>query len=222
MLTINTRTILFVVVTTVLFATAHAQQAGTRFNGAGIASGTGGSGTTPVDVPNTKEPNAGPGPTDFVIGAEDVLSINVWKEPELSHAQLRVRSDGKISLPLVGDIQASGRTTQQVQTELADRLREYIASPVVTVMVREVRSRSFNVLGEVMRPGTFPLQKSTTVVDAIALAGGFREWAKVKSIYVLRRDAGGTSQRLPFNYKKAIRGNGGDFELQSRDTIVVP
>jgi polysaccharide export outer membrane protein len=160
-------------------------------------------------------------PTDFVIGAEDVLAINVWKEPDLSR-DVPVRSDGKITLPLIGDVMASGKTTEQLQAELKKDLQNYIDTPTVTVMVREIRSRAFNVLGLVARPGAYPLAKRTTVLDAIALAGGFREWAKVKNIYVLRRHENGLTERLPFNYKAAIKGSGTDFDLQSRDTIVVP
>jgi polysaccharide export outer membrane protein len=159
--------------------------------------------------------------SDFVIGADDVLAVHVWKEPELSSQQVPVRPDGRISLALVGDVQASGLTVHQLQDVLSKRLQDYVASPVVTVVVKEMHSRSFNILGEVVRPGAYPLDKPTSVVDAIALAGGFREWAKVKSIYVLRRDTGG-ARRLSFNYKSAIRGNQGDFELQPKDTIVVP
>ena len=159
---------------------------------------------------------------EFVIGAEDLIAINVWKEPDLSR-ELAVRSDGKITLPLVGDVVASGKTTQQLQDELVKRLQAYIESPTVTVSVREIRSQAFNVLGQVARPGSYLLGKPTTVLDAIAIAGGFREWAKEKSVYVLRRASDGSSQRISFNYKKAIQGTPGiDFNLQARDTIVVP
>lgn len=207
-----------------LMPPASAQQSTIQFSGARELSGASGS-DRPADA-NSAAPSL-PTPVApanaFVIGAEDVLSVNVWKEPDLSSPQVPVRSDGKISLPLIGDVQASGRTPEQLQGEVAARLRDYVASPIVSVIVRDMKSRSFNVLGEVVRPGAFPLQKSTTVVDAVALAGGFREWAKVKSIYVLRRDSGdNAARRIPFNYKKAIRGDGGDFELRPRDTVVVP
>jgi polysaccharide biosynthesis/export protein len=159
---------------------------------------------------------------DYVIGAEDVLAINVWKEPDLSR-ELPVRSDGKITLPLIGDVVASGKTTVQLQAELTKAMQGYVDTPAVTVIVRQIRSQAFNILGQVARPGSYPLTKPTTVLDAIALAGGFREWAKVKSIYVLRRQSDGSSQRIGFNYKNAIKGGrDNDFDLHSRDTIVVP
>lgn len=158
---------------------------------------------------------------EFVIGAEDVLTISVWREPELSR-DVVVRSDGKVSMPLIGEVQAAERTTAAVEQEIATRLHDYIASPAVTVILREVRSRVFNILGEVARPGSYSLARPTSVVDAIAQAGGLREWARVKSIYILRREASGVTRRLPFNYKDALRGKGGDFDLRSRDTVVVP
>jgi polysaccharide export outer membrane protein len=159
----------------------------------------------------------------FVIGADDVLAINVWKEPEISRA-VPVRSDGKISLPLLGEVVASGRTPPELQVEIAKKLQEYLSEPEVTVIVQEIRSQQFNVLGEVARPGTYPLTKSVTVLDAIAMAGGFRDFARQKGIYVLRRKPDGSDVRLPFNYKQVIKGKitTQNVELQPRDTVVVP
>jgi polysaccharide export outer membrane protein len=159
----------------------------------------------------------------FVIGNDDVLAINVWKEPDVSRT-IPVRSDGKISLPLAGEVQAAGRTPANLETDIADRLKNYISEPEVTVIVQEIKSQKFNVMGMVARPGSYALLNSPTVLDAIALAGGFRDFAKQKSIYVLRQNPDGTQTRLPFNYKEAIKGIKPEqnVKLQARDTVVVP
>lgn len=160
---------------------------------------------------------------NYVIGNDDLLEINVWKEPELTQ-NIPVRSDGKISLPLIGEVQASGRTPLQVKEEVTEKLRTYLTSPSVTVMVLQMNSQKFNILGRVLRPGSFPLLATTTVLDAIAQAGGFQDFAKQKSIYILRRDAKGGETRIAFNYKDVIRGNHPDenIKLKPNDTIVVP
>ena len=159
----------------------------------------------------------------FVIGNDDVLSVNVWKEPDVSKS-VPVRSDGKISLPLVGEVQATGRTPLKLEQEIAAKLKNYIAEPEVTVMVQQINSQKFNILGMVTHPGSFSISNSSTVLDAIALAGGFRDFAKQKSIYVLRQNADGTQIRLPFNYKDVVKGKNAaqNIKLQPRDTIVVP
>jgi polysaccharide export outer membrane protein len=159
----------------------------------------------------------------FVIGNDDVLAINVWKEPEISRS-VPVRSDGKISLPLVGEVQASGQTPLKLEQEIAAKLHSYISEPEVTVIVQEIKSQKFNILGQVAKPGSFSLANASTVLDAIALAGGFRDFAKQKSIYILRRNPDGTESRIPFNYKAVIKGKDSaqNVTLQPRDTIVVP
>lgn len=159
----------------------------------------------------------------FVIGNDDVLSINVWKEPDVSRS-IPVRSDGRISLPLAGEIQAAGRTPLALEHEIASKLQNYISEPEVTVMVTQINSRKFNILGQVARPGSFSLTNGATVLDAIALAGGFRDFAKKKSIYVLRQNPDGSEQRIPFNYKEVLKGENPaqNIKLQPRDTIVVP
>jgi polysaccharide biosynthesis/export protein len=159
----------------------------------------------------------------FVIGPGDLLSINVWKEPDISKS-LPVRSDGKISLPLAGELQASGTTPKKLELEIASHLRSYISEPEVTVIVQEIKSQKFNILGRVSKPGSYVLTDSTTVLDAIAVAGGFRDFAKQKSIYVLRQNPDGSQTRLPFNYKGVIKGHqpSQNVTLQPRDTIVVP
>jgi polysaccharide export outer membrane protein len=159
----------------------------------------------------------------FVIGPGDVLAINVWKEPEISHA-VPVRSDGKVSLPLIGELQASGQTPRQLQATLKDKLQSFISDPDVTVIVQEVKSQRFNILGQVVKPGSYLLTNTTTVLDAIALAGGFRDFAKKKSIYVLRAKADGSQAKIPFNYNAVIKGDNvsQNIRLEPRDTLIIP
>lgn len=166
---------------------------------------------------------AGTSNDSFVIGPQDVLGISVWKETELSRS-VPVRPDGKISLPLVGEMEASGLTPKQLETKLTEKLTAYITNPAVTVMVLEVKSQRFNIVGEVSRPGTYQISPAMTVLDAIAVAGGFRDFAKISKIYVLRAKADGTQARLPFNYKSVIKGHHPEqnIEVSARDTIVVP
>jgi polysaccharide biosynthesis/export protein len=192
----------------VLASALHAQTSGA---GNGEKSGSG-------DAQTTKPHDAA-----YVIGASDMLSINVWKEPDVSRV-IPVRSDGKISLPLVGEVQASGRTPLQLEQVITEKLKAYISDPEVTVMVQESKSQKFNILGMVAKPGSYPLVTATTVLDAIAEAGGFRDFAKKKSIYILRKDVLGQPQRLPFNYKDVISGKNPEQNVQIKadDTIVVP
>ncbi len=138
--------------------------------------------------------------------------------------QVPVRPDGMISLPLLGDVKAAGLTPLQLQDQLTTELKKYISDPQVTVIVGEVHSMTFNVVGEVMRPGYYPLTRRMTVLDAIALSGGFRDFANVKKIYVLRTQANGQQAKLKFNYKNVIKGKDAqeNIELEPRDTIVVP
>lgn len=159
----------------------------------------------------------------YVIGADDMLSINVWKEPEFTES-IPVRSDGKISMPLIGDIAAAGRTPLQLEQTISSQLKTYITNPNVTVMVMKINSQNYNVLGRVAKPGTYPLLSGTTVLDAIAAAGGFLDFAKQKSMYVLRQSPNGGETRIPFNYKDVIKGRhpGENIRLQVRDTVVVP
>ncbi len=161
--------------------------------------------------------------SSYLIGADDVLAINVWKEPDVSRT-VPVRSDGKISLPLVGELTAGGQTPLQLEQEITKRLESYISEPEVTVIVQDSKSRKINILGMVARPGSYLLTGSTTVLDAIAMAGGFRDFAKQKAIYVLRPGENGAEQRLPFNYKDVIKGKNPEqnIRLQPRDTVVIP
>jgi polysaccharide export outer membrane protein len=159
----------------------------------------------------------------FVIGPDDVLAISVWKEPDVSRS-VPVRSDGKISLPLAGEVQAGGTTPRQLEKAIAAKLQSYISEPEVTVIVQQINSQKYNVLGLVARPGAYPLTNSVTVLDAIAVAGGFRDFAKQKSIYILRQGGDGSQTRIPFNYKDVIKGKNVEqnIKLQPRDTVVVP
>jgi|SRR5277367_1481836 len=177
-----------------------------------------------VAVAQPPEPSVNKAHDDsFVIGNDDVLSINVWKEPDVSRS-IPVRSDGRISLPLVGEVQAAGRTPLQLEHEITDKLRTYIAEPEVTVMVQQINSEKFNILGQVAKPGSYSLTHETTILDAIANAGGFRDFAKQKGIYILRRNSSGGDSRIAFNYKEVIKGKHPEqnIKLEPRDTIVVP
>ncbi len=152
-----------------------------------------------------------------------MLAINVWKEAEVSRV-VPVRSDGKISLPLVGELTAGGQTPLQLEQEITKRLSNFISEPEVTVIVQDSKSQRINILGMVARPGSYMLTGSATVLDAIAMAGGFKDFAKQKAIYVLRPEADGTQKRLLFNYKDMIKGKNPDqnIRLLPRDTVVIP
>jgi polysaccharide export outer membrane protein len=179
--------------------------------------------TEPASADTNSTQTSKPHDNTFVIGNDDVLAINVWKEPDVSRS-IPVRSDGKISLPVVGEVQATGRTPLKLEEEIASRLKGYISEPEVTVIVQQINSQKFNILGMVSRPGSYAITNSATVLDAIALAGGFRDFAKQKSIYILRQNSDGTQARLPFNYKAVVKGENSaqNVKLQARDTIVVP
>ena len=184
------------------------------------------SGKSVTETPSAVHKDARVAPlvgTNYKIGADDVLTINVWHEPEVSR-NVSVRPDGKISLPLIGDIQAAGRTPTQLQNELDSRFTKYLTNPDVSVIVAEIRSQRFNVLGQVLRPGTYPLIPPMSVIDAVATAGGLKEFAKTKKIYVLRALPNGQRERIKFEYRNVLKGKRGskDLLLQTRDTVVVP
>jgi polysaccharide biosynthesis/export protein len=187
------------------------------------AQATSDQGNTPPPAQTADSAATKPHDTTYLIGNDDVLGIDVWKEPEVSKS-VPVRSDGKISLPLVGEVQAAGRTPLKLEQDIADKLKNYISEPEVTVIVQQTNSQKFNILGQVNRPGSYPLTNSATVLDAIALAGGFKDFAKRKSIYILRQNVDGMQTRIPFNYKEVIKGekSAQNVRLQPRDTIVVP
>lgn len=174
-------------------------------------------------VGSAAKPPTGAAADDYIIGADDTLAINVWKEPDLCKT-VPVRPDGKITLPLIGDVQASGKTPRKLQQEIQESLTAFVAVPDVTVIVQEVKSLKFNIVGEVVKPGSYPLTESTTVLDAIAVAGGLAEFAKRNSIYVLRIRSDGSSERIPFRYKQVLKGSNlsQNVQLQAHDTVVVP
>ena len=161
--------------------------------------------------------------SDYIIGPSDVLSINVWKDTELTRSVV-VRPDGKISLPLAGELEVSGLTAVNVQRLVAQKLKEYISNPQVTVIVQEVKSRTYVIMGKIAKPGSYELGKPTTVLEAIAIAGGFLDFAKTSKIYIIRRVEDGSSDKLPFDYKSVIKGRHAEenVNLKSGDTIVVP
>jgi polysaccharide export outer membrane protein len=180
--------------------------------------------SAPSTAPDTASKSAtGVRPDSYIIGAEDVLTVFVWKEPDMTKT-VPVRPDGMISLPLIGEIKATGYTPVQLQDVLAESMKKMISDPQVTVVVEKIGSLNFNIVGEVNHPGYFPLTRRMTVLDAIAMAGGFKDFAKSKKVYVLRTAANGTQERLPFNYKAVIKGQNPqqNIELLPRDTIVVP
>jgi polysaccharide biosynthesis/export protein len=158
----------------------------------------------------------------YHVGIEDDLQISVWREPEIS-AQVTVRPDGFISLPLLNDLQVEGLTTKQLQELITEKLKGILTEPQVTVIVRQIRSRKVYLIGQVGRPGSYPLNGDKTVLQLLAEAGGLSQFAKMKSIYVVRK-SGGREVRLPFNYKQAVTGKDPktDIELYPGDMIVVP
>lgn len=167
-------------------------------------------------------PQTNPVTGSYLIGKGDILEINVWREPMLSGETI-VRNDGMISLTLIGDVQAAGRTPVELKDEIQERLKKFLGDPVVTVMLRNPSSQKFYVIGEVKTPGEFELVKDMTVVQGIAKAGGFTEWADKGSIVVLRREDG-VERRVPVNYKDIVKGRnvGQNILLRANDTIVVP
>jgi polysaccharide export outer membrane protein len=160
-------------------------------------------------------------PGDYVIGPEDVLSISVWKNEALTRT-LPVRPDGKISLPLLHDVHAAGLTAMQLRDKLTAALAEFIPNPDVSVIVSEVRSFRVSVMGEVHKPGVLYFKSDATILDAIAMAGGFRDFASPSKIVVFRKDGGGKTKKIRFNYNDALKSDGENLALRTGDVIVVP
>jgi polysaccharide export outer membrane protein len=160
---------------------------------------------------------------DYLIGAEDVIEVIVWNEPNFSR-EVVVRPDGKISLPAVGDVQVEGLTPEALTEHLQEVLAQYIKTPKVSVVIRLINSQKVYVLGQVRTPGVFPLQGEMTILQAIARAGGVTEWAKTGGIILLRKTKEG-DQRIVVNLRKIIKGSkkgGEDVRLQAGDKIIVP
>jgi len=173
--------------------------------------------TTATPTATTVDPRT----AEFLIGPEDILDIQVWKNPELSRT-VPVRPDGKVSLPLVNDIQAAGLSPTALRDVLTTRLSEYVPSPEVAVIVREVHSVKVAVVGAVKIPGRYEVNSPTTVLELIAQAQGLTEFAARDRIVVIRQD-GGSTKRIPFNYRKAGEGSERDnFFVRPGDIIFVP
>jgi len=162
----------------------------------------------------------GESPT-YVIGADDVLLVSVWKEPDLTNT-VPVRPDGNISMPLMGDVKAEGLTPTQLSVSITEKLKKFIADPRVTVVVKEINSQKVYVTGEVQHTGALQLQPDMTVLQALADAG-FTQFSNTKGIYVLRLE-NGKEQKIPVNYKRLVKGKSADqnITLKAGDTIVVP
>ncbi|MGH9404124.1 MAG: polysaccharide biosynthesis/export family protein [Terriglobia bacterium] len=165
-----------------------------------------------------KTPMIAAGPT-YVIGPGDLLDIDVWQNTELTFRGLPVRPDGKISIPLLNDVPAAGLTAMQLADSITQKLKGFVKDPQVTVVVTQVNSQRYYVLGEVAHPGVFPLLPGLTALQAISSAGGFTQFANEKKVYILRRN-----QKLPFNYKMVVQGKDlqENVELKPGDTLVIP
>jgi polysaccharide export outer membrane protein len=173
--------------------------------------------TSPAEPPRSAvaDPN-------YIIGAQDVISVSVWKEAELTR-EVPVRPDGKISMPLLNDVQAAGLTPSQLADQITVGLKKFVTDPQVTVIVAQINSQRVYILGEVTRAGAYPLLPQMTFLQALSSAGGFTIFANVKKIYLLRQE-NGKQERYPFDYKQVIAGKNSEQNiiLRAGDTIVVP
>lgn len=175
----------------------------------------------PVPPPTQAGAPVAAGGASYIIGADDVLTVSVWKEPDLT-STLPVRPDGSISLPLLNDVQAAGLTPMQLAAAITEKLRKYVGDPRVTVVVKEINSKKIYVTGEVQHTGSLQLLPGMTVLQALADAG-FTQFANTKRIYVLRTE-NGVQHKIPVDYKRLLKGQAGnqDIALKPGDTIVVP
>jgi polysaccharide export outer membrane protein len=178
----------------------------------------------PVTPPAAPTPVAPPVvvPPDYIIGPDDVLSIVYWRDKDMT-AEVAVRPDGKISLPLVNDVQAAGLTPTQLRDSLVTESKKYIEDPNVTVVVKQINSRRVFITGEISKPGTYVLSGPTTVLQLIALAGGVRDYADTKKIQIIRNENGKPVSHL-FNYKDVMQGKNlqQNIELKPGDTVIIP
>ena len=174
----------------------------------------------PAAAPSPERRAAAALPADYRLAVGDKLRVEVYKDAQLSQS-LQVRPDGKITLPLVGDITAAGLTSIELRDQIGSALKEYVTNPVVTVIVVETVPSVIYVMGEVAHPGAVPLNGPTSVLQALAMAGGFRDFANTKEIRVLRQSPQGV-QTIAFNYKSAVKGDGTPVLLQPGDTVIVP
>jgi len=161
---------------------------------------------------------------DYIIGPEDVIEVSVWKSPDLS-TTIMVRPDGMISLPLIGDIQASSHTAKELKEEIAQKLTEYKQDPIVSIIVKEANSQAIYVTGEVARPGKYPLRSETTIVQAITLAGGFTQWADKDQIVIIRKSPmNPEGNRFTLKYSDIVSGKNmkANILLKAGDSVIVP
>ena len=158
---------------------------------------------------------------DYRLVSGDKLRIEVYKDPQLSQS-LQIRPDGKITLPLLGDIAASGKTSLELRESIAASLKEYITNPVVTVIVVETVPQQIHVMGEVTSPGPQALTGPLSILQALAAAGGFKDFAKTKDIKILRKSATGVATTIRFNYKDAVQSGTAPLMLQPGDMVIVP
>ena len=158
----------------------------------------------------------------YLIGATDVLNIYVWKEPDLTQ-DVTVLPDGNITFPLIGEIQAQGRTVTELKKDISDKLKDYVTAPEVTVVVTQINSRRIYTIGKLIGPGPYPLVPSMTVLQALSTAGGLAQWADEKNILIIRREGDKEIQHR-FNYKEYVSGKNMEQNilLKPNDTIVVP
>ncbi len=181
---------------------------------------------SPVGAPAAAAPSSAPATSpsatsaDYKLVTGDKLRIEVYKDAQLSQS-LQIRPDGKITLPLVGDVMAAGRTSTELRDSIAGALKDYITNPVVTVIVVETVPQEIYVMGEVNTPGPQPLKGQLSILQALATAGGFKDFARTKDIRIQRKTPTGT-QTIPFNYKDAMRGEGRTIFLQPGDIVIVP
>jgi polysaccharide export outer membrane protein len=170
-----------------------------------------------------QQPTASQPPANYVIGTDDVLSVVFWRDKDMS-AEVVVRPDGKISLPLLNDVQAGGLTPNQLREAVIILARRYLEDPSVSVVVKQINSRKLFITGQVETPGPYPLTGPTTVLQLIAMAGGLREFADGKRILIMRTDKAGQQTAYLFNYRQVLSGKDlkQNIELQPGDTVVVP
>jgi polysaccharide export outer membrane protein len=163
---------------------------------------------------------ANPAIPEYRLGPEDVIEVFVWKQPDLTTTVV-IRPDGRISLPLTNELEASGKTAVQLQKEITEKLREYVTQPIVNVIVKQVNSLKISVLGEVRKPDVYRIKNQVTVLDAIAMAGGFTDLARPNRVIVIRNAPSGP-QRIKVNVKQVVAdGSKAPFYLQPRDTLYV-
>ena len=196
-----------VIVLMALAATAYAQDKAAQ--------------TAPPDASGAA-PKVAVADPNYVIGGQDVLDISVWKETELTRT-VPVRPDGKISLPLLNDVQAAGLTPTQLANQITESLKKYVTNPQVTVIVSQINSQRIYILGEVTRAGAYPLLPNMTILQGLSSAGGFTQFANLKKIYMFRTE-NGKQVKFPFNYKDVVNGKSIEENvlLKAGDTIVVP